>query len=179
MKKYQGFTVLELIIVIVILVVLSSLTLASMSSIRENNRNTKRVADIKEMQTALKMFYRDWGTYPLVVTPGAALVSGSNTYLLSWPTNPTPRNDGSCLDQDYIYTTVLSSNSYFIQFCLSATTADVGPGTSYAVPDRIVTCIPDCVKSCAPGSNGCGGTCTNVDVCATGETCVSSHCIKN
>ncbi len=181
MNQHQGFTILELSIVIIILVILSSLTMASLSSVRENNRNTRRVADITEMQAALKMYYRDQGDYPLIVTPGAALVYGSSTYIAQWPQNPTPRNDGSCPNADYIYTKVLSAGtpSYFIQFCLSAATGEVGPGTSYASPDHIATCLPDCVKSCSPGSDGCGGTCSNVAACAAGETCVSSHCIKD
>ncbi len=177
MKKKYGFTILELSIAIIILAFLSSLVLVALGPQREANRNTKRVADIREMQLALKMFYRDWGVYPTVVVAGTPLVSGSNTYMASWPSNPTPRNDGSCPNLDYTYN-LIGFSSYSITFCLSATTGDVGQGTSWAIPDQIVTCLPNCVKSCGTGSNGCGGTCSNVGSCAAGETCISDHCIK-
>ncbi len=187
MKK--GFTVLELVIVIVVMVTLSTLMFVSLETARQDNRNDKRVSDVREMQSALALYYRDWGTYPSAgsVTAGVNLASGTVTYLVPWPANPSPRTDGDCPDSDYTYMRVPIGNnpggSYSIKFCLGATTADIGPGTSYAIPDNIITCVPNCVLSCntdgSTGADGCGGTCTNVTACSSGYTCISDHCIKN
>jgi len=181
MKRRQGFTILEMSIAIIIISVLATLIMVSLGPVRENNRNIKRLADINEMRGALRMFYRDWGVYPATVTPGASLVSGSNTYLLKWPENPTPRNDGNCPDSDYSYSLVnaVGGSSYSISFCLSAAIDDVGPNTSYATPDNIITCLPNCVKPCGSGSNSCGGTCPNVVSCGTGETCINDRCVTD
>jgi len=187
MKTQQGFTILEISIAIMILTIISSLIVVALNPLRESNRNYKRVADIKTMQTALAMFYRDWSDYPALVTPGQALVSDSVTYLLQWPQNPTPRADGSCADSEYSYLRIPSSTagsaSYSIGFCLSAPVEQIGVGTSYAIPGQIVTCLANCVKSCntdgSTGANGCGGVCANATVCATGETCVSDHCVPD
>ena len=155
--------------------------MVSLNQTREANRNTERVADIKEAQTALKMFYRDWGVYPMAVTAGQSLISGSVTYLLKWPDNPGPRADGNCPDSDYTYSKVdvAGGASYSISFCLSAPVADVGPGVNYAIPDNIITCLPDCVRSCGSGSNGCGGVCSNVASCGSGQTCINDHCVND
>ena len=183
MKK--GFTILELAIVIVIMTMLSSLMFVSFNTARKNNRDSKRVSDIKEMQGALAMYYRDWGTYPLAsaVTAGVSFASGTITYLTPWPANPNPRTDGNCPDSDYVYSAVTlgsnSAGSYSIKFCLGATNSDIGAGTSYAIPDDILTCVPNCVLSCLPGLDGCGGTCTNAASCSAGYTCTNSHCVKN
>lgn len=181
----RGFTILELSIVIVILTIISSLMFVSFNTARQVNRDTKRVTDIQEMQAALALYYRDWGRYPLTsaVTGGVNFASGTITYLTPWPQNPQPRDDGSCLDVDYLYMAVASgakpSVSYSIQFCLGAANTDIGPGINYAIPGDIITCVPNCVLSCSGGSDGCGGTCNNIAACATGYTCVSDHCQKN
>lgn len=180
-RNLTGFTILELSIVIVILTIISSLMFVSFNTARQINRDTKRVADIHAMQSALALYYRDWSRYPATseVTGGVAFASGTVTYLSPWPQNPSPRDDGSCLDTDYLYMAVASQSSYSIQFCLGAANADVGPGASYAIPDEIITCLPNCVLSCGAGDDGCGGTCANIASCATGYTCVSYHCQKN
>jgi type II secretion system protein G len=62
MKK--GFTLLELLVVISIIGLLSSVVLASVNSARENARDTKRISDLREVRTALEMYYTDNGFYP-------------------------------------------------------------------------------------------------------------------
>lgn len=183
MKK--AFTILELSIVIVIMTIITSLMFVSFNTARRVNRDIKRVADVKEMQGALAMYYRDWGKYPLSneVTASVAFASGTVTYLTPWPSNPAPRTDGSCPNLDYTYSVVaIGSNvaaSYSVRFCLGSTNSDIGAGTSYAIPNNIITCVPDCVLSCLSGDDGCGGTCANIVLCPVGYSCVSSHCQKN
>jgi len=63
-KKNKGFTLIELLIVIAIIGMLSSIVLASLNSARTKSRNAKRVADLKEIEKAVELYYSDNGHYP-------------------------------------------------------------------------------------------------------------------
>lgn len=71
MKK--GFTLIELLVVIAIIALLSSVVLASLSSARVKSRDARRIADLKQIQLALEMFYDDKGEYPGVNGTGAGI----------------------------------------------------------------------------------------------------------
>ena len=62
MKK--AFTLLELLVVIAILGILAAVILPSLSTARGSARDAKRVAEIKQFETAIKMYYLDNGFYP-------------------------------------------------------------------------------------------------------------------
>tara|TARA_B100000745_G_scaffold70940_1_gene42434 strand:- start:5928 stop:6431 length:504 start_codon:yes stop_codon:yes gene_type:complete len=59
----RGFTLIELLVVIAIIGLLSSTVLASMSSARSKARDAKRKSDLRSAQTALELYYSDYGTY--------------------------------------------------------------------------------------------------------------------
>jgi type II secretion system protein G len=61
----RGFTLIELLVVIAIIGMLSSVVLASMNSARTKARDARRLADIKQFQTALEFYYNDNGSYPI------------------------------------------------------------------------------------------------------------------
>lgn len=56
-KHTRGFTLIELLVVIAIIALLSSVVLASISSSREKARDTKRLADMRQVQIALELYY--------------------------------------------------------------------------------------------------------------------------
>ncbi len=60
----KGFTLIELLVVIAIIGMLSSVVLASLNSARAKGRDARRMADIKQMQLAIEMFYHDNNRYP-------------------------------------------------------------------------------------------------------------------
>lgn len=70
----KSFTLIELIIVISIISLLSLIGLSGYGAVRENARNAKRKADLKEMQKALEAYKARNGSYPLTDT--AATTSG-------------------------------------------------------------------------------------------------------
>ncbi len=60
----KGFTLIELLIVVAIIGLLSTLAVVSLGSARVKARDSKRLADLKQIQTALELFYTDQNTYP-------------------------------------------------------------------------------------------------------------------
>lgn len=63
--KKQGFTLIELLVVIAIIGVLASVVLASVNTARAKSRDARRIADLKQIQLALELYYDTFGQYPL------------------------------------------------------------------------------------------------------------------
>lgn len=61
----KGFTLIELLVVIAIIGLLSTLAVVALGSAREKARDSKRLSDIKQVQTALELYYTDQGSYPI------------------------------------------------------------------------------------------------------------------
>lgn len=81
----KGFTLIELLVVIAIIGILSSVVLASLNSARQKSRDARRVADIKQLQLALELYYdSNQSKYPAAIT-GAALTPN---YIATVPKDP-------------------------------------------------------------------------------------------
>ena len=53
----SGFTLIELLVVIAIIGILASVVLASLNSARAKSRDARRIADVKQMQLAMELYY--------------------------------------------------------------------------------------------------------------------------
>lgn len=71
----KGFTLVELLVVIAIIGLLSTLAVVALGTTRAKARDSKRLSDIKQVQTALEMYYTDNSAYP----EGTDVVLGSQT----------------------------------------------------------------------------------------------------
>ena len=60
----KGFTLIELLIVVAIIGLLSTLAVVALGSARVKARDSKRLADLKQLQTALELYYTDNNSYP-------------------------------------------------------------------------------------------------------------------
>ncbi len=63
-RTKRGFTLIELLVVIAIIGILSSVVLASLNSARQKSRDARRIADIKQLQIALELYYDSNNNYP-------------------------------------------------------------------------------------------------------------------
>ena len=62
--KIKGFTLIELLVVVAIIGLLSSIVLASLNSARTKARDTRRLLDMRQIQTALALYKDSYGCYP-------------------------------------------------------------------------------------------------------------------
>jgi len=60
----KGFTLIELLVVIAIIGLLSTLAVVALGQARVKARDSKRLADLKQLQTALELYYTDNNAYP-------------------------------------------------------------------------------------------------------------------
>ncbi len=63
-KSGAGFTLIELLVVIAIIGLLASVVLVSLNGARTKARDTKRMADVSQLQKALALYYDSNNQYP-------------------------------------------------------------------------------------------------------------------
>ena len=141
-KNKQGFTLIELLVVIAIIGLLATLSILSLNTARARARDAKRVADVKQIQTALEMYYNDVGSYPETAASGTSISYGSNVYMRSIPAPPIPIDGGTCpVEYSYTYSatnTTGSGGTYSIKYCLGAAVNEItGNAVHYATPAGI------------------------------------------
>ncbi len=110
--KNGGFTLIELLVVIAIIGILASVVLASLNTARQKSRDARRIADVKQIQNALELYYdSNSNVYPDALS---ALIT---TYI---PVVPNDPSGGS-----YLYCQ-LSSGSYQLAANLETNHASLG-----------------------------------------------------
>ncbi len=139
MKSKKAFTLIELLVVIAIIGILATIAVISLYAARAKARDAKRVADIKQVQTALEMFFNDQDRYPTIAEfEAGSIVVGDKTYMLNIPVAPTPA-DGTCdnTTNQFIYTTNSTGNTYSISYCIGSNMGELAAGQKCALPDGV------------------------------------------
>jgi len=148
MKKQKGFTLIELLVVIAIIGLLSTLAVVALNNARQKSRDARRVADIKQIQTAFELYYNDVGDYPgtpaaavcgaaagdtggcvLSETNGIAATGAGTTYM-----NKIPLDPDNSTHYNYTYD---GSNTYSLDYTLEGTTGGIPMGVHVATPSGI------------------------------------------
>jgi prepilin-type N-terminal cleavage/methylation domain-containing protein len=62
----RGFTLIELLVVIAIIGLLSSIVLAALNSARIKAHDAERIQDLKQISTAVELYYDKYGHYPVI-----------------------------------------------------------------------------------------------------------------
>lgn len=112
MKTKNGFTLVELLVVISILGILATIGLVAFSSTQAKGRDTQRKSDLKQMTTALELYFSDNSSYP------TASVNGQINGCPSTVPTPCAWGSGEFTDGKTIYFKVLpkdpsTNTSYF------------------------------------------------------------------
>lgn len=137
----KGFTLIELLVVIAIIALLSTLAVVALGSARLKSRDAKRLSDIKQIQTALELYFTDQDGYPAAPTGGIlggdnAKCLGANgfhantvadpctgaSYMGLVPKNPLPEG------ANYIYSSSVATE-YKITFKLEGPSGGLALGT--------------------------------------------------
>ena len=131
----KGFTLIELLVVIAIIGLLSTLSVLALNGARARARDAKRISDIKQMQTALEMYYNEYNVYPAALS---MLTTTTPPLLRTVPVAPTPADSTACASSNtYAYATqagVAGIGSYTLTYCLGSGTGSVTAGVKTATP---------------------------------------------
>ncbi len=132
MKNYKlqirpadgGFTLIELLIVVAIIGLLASVVLVGLGGFRARGRDARRIADIRETQNALELFYTKNNKYPTISGVNSwdslksSLISGGigvstipNDPLHSSDSNKTYEYGVSSDQQNYVLKAVLEDSN--------------------------------------------------------------------
>jgi type II secretion system protein G len=134
----RGFTLIELLVVISIIGILATLVTANLNAARSRARDAGRKSDLRNIATALRVYFNDKGGYPgsspggnilgcgsegTSLCPwGSAWTAGSTTYMAALPKD-------SMSGQSYQYTNI-DPDSFILSACLENKSDTSGVVTS-------------------------------------------------
>lgn len=169
----RGFTLIELLVVIAIIGLLASVVVASLTRARIKGRDTRRVQDLRTIQTAIEMYASDHNHYPITATwasfdapsyigtdvtnPNATDITAALApYLPKPPTDPTP----GATDDGYLYR---------------------GDGTQYCIlfhkaPEDMRNFETNLIPMSRCGSIGANGQCTGTNAIYIGTGTYATGC---
>lgn len=106
-----AFTLIELLVVISIIGILATLIAANLNSARSRARDAERKSDLRNISTALRLYFNDNGAYPATLPWNSKWESPTKTvYMTEVPQDPLSP------DQVYMYTPL--NDTFTLTACL-------------------------------------------------------------
>lgn len=145
-KNKAGFTLIELLVVIAIIGLLASVVLLALNSARAKARDAKRIADIRQLASALELYFNDNSHYPtnsasFAVLSNASAPGLSPQYIGLMPSAPLPPDNCNATGQganEYDYTGGTGTGAgYTLTFCLGGPTGGYPAGVHTLTPSGI------------------------------------------
>ena len=135
MKK-RGFTLIEVLIVVSIIGLLASVVLIGLGGFRARGRDARRIADLREVQNALELYYVKYNSYP-EITGGDSWASLRSSLVEAGIGVTTISNDPLYPDYSYEYGVSADKQNYVLRATLedpnNPALADDTDGTVYNV----------------------------------------------
>lgn len=147
-----GFTLIELMVVIAIITVLAAVGIVTYTTAQKASRNSKKLQDLKAVQSALQLYKVDNGTYP--VTPENGSIPNSRcssiglsatnfisdlvpAYMPAFPDNPSTNGvDKAC----YVYSASARDYKFYIYKDPELTDEEILREPNYIDPWRTGAC---------------------------------------
>jgi len=121
----NGFTLIEILIVVAIIAILASIVLVGIGPTEKLGRDSRRVSDLHEVQTALELYYSKCGYYPGDIPSGSGgactgftaiggysqlvtVIQGSGLGVNTMPNDPT-------VGANYYYAATPTGDSYILE----------------------------------------------------------------
>jgi type II secretion system protein G len=92
-RIFGGFTLVELLVAITILGVLATVGLSTFTSAQARGRDTQRKSDLKQIVTALELYYSDHETYPASNSGKIAGCPSTTSTACVWGGSPSEFTD--------------------------------------------------------------------------------------
>ena len=109
LRRQSGFTLLELMVVVAIIAIIAGIVLVNYTKPRGNAQAAASEATMKEVATAMELYYQDNQSYPTSGAVNAALFgANARRYMQAAPTSPGPKGG------TYTYTLSADATSYTI-----------------------------------------------------------------
>lgn len=142
--RRRAFTLIELLIVIFIVSLLATLAVVAYQQARIKARDSKRIADIKQIKTALELFFNENSRYPTIEEWNSGSIVSFNSgevFMNNIPTAPVPA-DGNCSEASNIYhyipNDLESPSSYVVEFCISNQIGELPEGAKELTVSGII-----------------------------------------
>lgn len=158
-----GFTLIELLIVIVILGILATIGLTFFTSAQMRGRDTKRKNDLKQVATALELYYSDYSVYPTASVDGKINGCPSTTPTsCSWDGKTSEFTDGKTMYMKMVPADPSSSNGYYYRTVTVDSVANQGYQLFAALENSQDQSRISTAYSC--GANTCNFSITSANV---------------
>jgi general secretion pathway protein G len=133
----KAFTLIELLVVISIIGILATLVAANLNSARSRARDAERKSDIKNISTALRLYFNDNGVFPADnAIPWGAIWTNEDTstvYMQTVPNDPLYKAEDSG-SPVYVYSRGATGDTFTLSACLENNSDSQGKpaGTTFS-----------------------------------------------
>lgn len=104
---------------------------------READKDAARLSDIKQIQTALELYYNEANKYPESISGGDSIKFNKTVYMQKIPTNPAPTTDICKGYENYSYKQENKGMEYKLVYCLEKNAGGITAGPHTATPSGL------------------------------------------